>query len=151
MVAACSLKSQRNNRQNALAADSVDGKAGEKGCIFTVLWRWNNRIYDRAFSCKGKGVATTNDCRFSEGCVIENGWCFIFWNSKEITNKIPQSQSPPAEILEKKHIFSIYCWNKNNRVLWQSLSEKPKRQPIKRLTHKVTYSRLKNGKLKKSA
>ena len=32
--------------------------------------------------------------------------------AKEITNKIPQSQSPPAENLDKKHIFSVYCRNK---------------------------------------
>ena len=29
-------------------------------------------------------------------------------NPKGITNKIPQSQSPPAENFEKKHIFSVY-------------------------------------------
>ena len=34
-----SLKFQRNNQQNALAMDSTEGKAEEKGCIFTVLWR----------------------------------------------------------------------------------------------------------------
>ena len=32
--------------------------------------------------------------------------------AKEITNKIPQSQSPPAENFEKRHIFSVYCRNK---------------------------------------
>jgi len=25
-----------------LAEDPAKGKTGEKGCIFTVLWRWNN-------------------------------------------------------------------------------------------------------------
>ncbi len=33
-----SLKPQRNGQQHALAMDSVKGKAGEKGRIFTVLW-----------------------------------------------------------------------------------------------------------------
>ncbi len=37
-----SLKFQRDNRQKALAEDPAKGKTGEKGCIFTVLWRWNN-------------------------------------------------------------------------------------------------------------
>ena len=39
------------------------------------------------------------------GCVIENGWCFISWNSKEITSKIAQSWSPPAEKWRKTYIF----------------------------------------------
>ena len=39
-----SLKFQRNNRQNALAVDSVNGKTGEKGRIFTTLWRWNSHM-----------------------------------------------------------------------------------------------------------
>ena len=34
-----SLKLQRDNRQNALALDPAKGKTGEKGCIFTALWR----------------------------------------------------------------------------------------------------------------
>ena len=34
-----SLKLQRDNRQNALTVDPAKGKTGEKGCIFTVLWR----------------------------------------------------------------------------------------------------------------
>ena len=38
-------------------------------------------------------------------------WLFL-WSFKEITNKLPQSQSPPAEKMDKKHIFSVYCWNK---------------------------------------
>ena len=33
------LKPQRNGQQHALAVDSAKGKAGEKGRIFTVLWR----------------------------------------------------------------------------------------------------------------
>ena len=37
-----SLKSQRNSRQNALALDSAKRKTGEKDCLFTILWRWNN-------------------------------------------------------------------------------------------------------------
>ena len=54
------------------------------------------------------------------GCVIENGWCFISWNSKEITNKISQSWSPPAENGEK-HIFFSILPRQNNHVPWQSL------------------------------
>ena len=46
------------------------------------------------------------------GCVIGNGWCFISWNSKGITNKVPPSWSPSAEKLEKKSLFSASCWNK---------------------------------------
>ena len=46
------------------------------------------------------------------GCVIGNGWCFISWNSKGITNKVPPSWSPSAEKLEKKSLFSAFCWNK---------------------------------------
>ena len=34
-----SLKFHRDNRQNALALYSAKRKAGEKGRIFTVLWR----------------------------------------------------------------------------------------------------------------
>jgi hypothetical protein len=34
-----SSKFQRNNRKNASAIDFDKGKAGEKVCIFTVLWR----------------------------------------------------------------------------------------------------------------
>ena len=37
MVDVFSLKFQRNNQQNAVVMDSVNGKAGEKGRIFTVL------------------------------------------------------------------------------------------------------------------
>ena len=39
MVDAFSLKFQRINRQNALALYSAKRKTGEKGCIFTALWR----------------------------------------------------------------------------------------------------------------
>ena len=39
MVDAFSLKFQRNNQKNASAMDSAKGKTGEKGCLFTVLWR----------------------------------------------------------------------------------------------------------------
>ena len=49
---------------------------------------------------------------FYLGCVIENGWCFISWNSKGITNKIPQSWSPPAENWRKSIYFSAYCRDK---------------------------------------
>ena len=34
-----SLKFQRDNRKNALAVDPAKGKTGEKGRIFTALWR----------------------------------------------------------------------------------------------------------------
>jgi len=34
-----SLKFQRDNRKNALAVAPAKGKIGEKGCIFTALWR----------------------------------------------------------------------------------------------------------------
>ena len=34
-----SLRFQRNNQKNASAMDSAKGKIGEKGCLFTVLWR----------------------------------------------------------------------------------------------------------------
>ena len=39
MVNAFSLKIQRDNRKNALSVDPAKGKTGEKGYIFTVLWR----------------------------------------------------------------------------------------------------------------
>ena len=39
MVDAFSLKLQRDNRQNALSVAPAKGKTGEKGCIFTALWR----------------------------------------------------------------------------------------------------------------
>ena len=107
--------------------------------------KWQNLFLQRERHCHNKWLPF-----FWRLC--HNGWCFISWNSKEITNKIPPITEPTSGKFWKKHIFSIYCWNKkNNRVLWQSLSEKPKRQPIKRLTHKVAYRRLKNEKLKKSA
>ena len=32
------LKFQRNNQKNT----SAKGKTGEKGCLFSVLWRWNH-------------------------------------------------------------------------------------------------------------
>ena len=34
-----SLKFQRNNQKNVSTMDSGKGKTGEKGCLFTVLWR----------------------------------------------------------------------------------------------------------------
>ncbi|WP_302551319.1 hypothetical protein [uncultured Bilophila sp.] len=34
-----SLKFQMDNQQNVLAVAPAKGKTGEKGCIFTVLWR----------------------------------------------------------------------------------------------------------------
>ena len=37
-----SLKFHRDNRQNASALYSAKRKTGEKGRIFTALWRWNN-------------------------------------------------------------------------------------------------------------
>ena len=49
MVDAFSLKFQRNNRQNASAGDSAEGKAGEKGCMFTVLGDGTTSYSDRAF------------------------------------------------------------------------------------------------------
>ena len=67
---------------------------------------------------------------------------------------------------EKKAVFSPCCgdetiaymtepFHTKGKALPQQMiavfSEKPKRQPIKRLTHKVAYRRLKNEKLKKSA
>ena len=67
---------------------------------------------------------------------------------------------------EKRAVFSPCCgdetiaymtepFHAKGKALPQQMiavfSEKPKRQPIKRLTHKVAYRRLKNGKLKKSA
>ena len=46
------LKFQGNNRQNASAIKSAKGKNWRKGCIFTMLWRWNNHVYGRAlFYC----------------------------------------------------------------------------------------------------
>ena len=39
MVDVFSLKFQRDNRKDALAADPTKGKTGEKGCIFNALWR----------------------------------------------------------------------------------------------------------------
>ena len=48
MVNVFPLKFQGINQKNALAMDSAKGKFGERGRIFTVLWRWNNHIYDRA-------------------------------------------------------------------------------------------------------
>ena len=36
---AFSLKLQGDNRQNALAVAPAKEKNGEKGCIFTALWR----------------------------------------------------------------------------------------------------------------
>ena len=34
-----SLKFQKNNQKNTLVMDSADGNSGEKGRLFTVLWR----------------------------------------------------------------------------------------------------------------
>ena len=39
MVNVFPLKFQRINQKNALAMDSAKGKFGERGRIFTVLWR----------------------------------------------------------------------------------------------------------------
>ena len=50
MVDAFSLKLQRDNRKNALAVEPAKGKTGEKGCIFTALWRWNNHILEQSQS-----------------------------------------------------------------------------------------------------
>ena len=68
--------------------------------------------------CAGK--AQGNVCSLEKkGCVIENGWCFFPWNSKGITNKISQSQSPLVENFEKTYSFSILL-KQNSHVLWQS-------------------------------
>jgi len=39
MVDAFFLEAPKGYRQNALALDPAKGKTGEKGCIFTALWR----------------------------------------------------------------------------------------------------------------
>ena len=59
MVDVFSLKLQRDNRQKALAVDHAKGKTGEKGRIFTSLWRWTN--YNRAFL---KGSVMAKGCHF---------------------------------------------------------------------------------------
>ena len=38
------LKFQSNNQQHTLAMNSANGKIGEKGRIFTVLWRCNTHM-----------------------------------------------------------------------------------------------------------
>ncbi|WP_302552535.1 hypothetical protein, partial [uncultured Bilophila sp.] len=48
---------------------------------------------------------------------------------KEIINKIPQSQSPPAENFEKKHIFSVHYQN-NNKKPCTMTEPKIKHQPF---------------------
>ena len=45
-------------------------------------------------------------------------FCWLsLWNFKEITNKIPQSRSPSAEILEKKYIFQYIAETKQPYTL----------------------------------
>ena len=45
-------------------------------------------------------------------------FCWLsLWNFKEITNRIPQSRSPSAEILEKKYIFQYIAETKQPYTL----------------------------------
>ena len=78
-------------------------------------WRisWLRHFIGYSLGTSKKKVSTTfYDTVFSKGCVIGKGWCFISWNSKGVTNKVPPSWSPSAEKLEKKSLFSASCWNK---------------------------------------
>lgn len=44
---------------------------------------------------------------------------FFFNNSNEITNKMPQLESPPTEKREKSLYFH-HTVERNNHILWQS-------------------------------
>ena len=69
-----SLKFQRDNRQNALSVNPAKGKTGEKGCIFTALWRWNNHKLEQSLFNKMPTVIShliKRNCFisvFQEGC-----------------------------------------------------------------------------------
>ena len=90
-----SSKFQRNNRQNTLAMEPVKGKAGEKA-VFSPCCGDETTTYGRAF--------------------------LKFQRNNQI--KCPQSWTPSAEKLEKKPLFSAYCWNKATTYYDSSLREK---------------------------
>ena len=61
-----------------------------------------------------------------QGCAIENGWCFISLKFKRNNQEKSSITEPTSGNLGKKHIFSVYCRNKNTHVLWQSHPQKAK-------------------------
>ena len=133
-----SLKLQRDNRQNALAKDSAKGKTGEKGRMFTVLWRWNTHMLWQNFLfpqyAENRGFSSSffhwwapwlgHFMSYSFGiwlchsmwvfCCINRlcyrKWLMLFpWNSKGITGKMPWPWIPPRGKPEKKAVFSSHC------------------------------------------
>ena len=86
-----SLKFQRNNQKNASAMDSAKGKTGEKGCLFTVLWRWNNHTLWQSHSKRMANKLLSHAIRqqkthknvisiyYKKIRTIEHGWRFFPW------------------------------------------------------------------------
>ena len=85
------LKFQRNNQKNASAMDSAKGKTGEKGCLFTVLWRWNNHTLWQSHSKRMANKLLSHAIRqqkthknvisiyYKKTRTIEHGWRFFPW------------------------------------------------------------------------
>ena len=86
-----SSKFQRDNQKNASAMDSAKGKTGEKGCLFTVLWRWNNHTLWQSHSKRMANKLLSHAIRqqkthknvisiyYKKTRTIEHGWRFFPW------------------------------------------------------------------------
>ena len=103
-----SLKSKRINRKNVLAVDSTNGKTGEKGHIFTVLWKWNNLMLWRA-KCFNHGTRQEDIC--IRLCHRKRLMLFSL-KSKRINRQNALAEDSANRKLEKKAVFSLYCRNK---------------------------------------
>ena len=106
-----SLKFQRKKQQNALAMDSVNGKTGEKGGIFTVLWRWNNHIVRTEPMAKD----------WYSIWLCYRKWLMLFSLKLQRDNRQNALAVDPAKgkTGEKGCIFTA-LWRWNNHILWQS-------------------------------
>ena len=93
MVDTFSLKFQRDNRQNALAVDSAEGKNGEKGCIF-----------HRTVEMKQPHII------IQEGCIIRK-WLMPCFLKFQRNNQQPDScmESASEKVGEKGRI-PIILW-----------------------------------------
>ena len=86
-------------------------------------------LFSLKFQRSNQQSALTVDSANRKGCVIENGWCFISWNSKEIPNKIPNHGAHRRKN-RKKHIFSVYWWNKKTTTYYDKTIGKLEKKAV---------------------
>ena len=132
-----SLKIQRDNRKNALSVDLAKGKTGEKGCIFTVRWRWNDhKLYRTNFNKNIKLLLWSSLLR-----PCQSVWLFYLHSMMK-----PQTFSPVFSSMDSAFGFllvrlyqSIWLFHPHSTVKIQPFSPvSPWRNP--RLRHVVGYS-----------